>query len=177
MKAAITRAQWALLGILLLGPYVPYEFKRQSDGGSVPFGWLGRWAFNEKQWRAAAYIHDYWYWLIALMYTSPKVKGSDPAGWSMWVAMRMRADFELKQNRRLCARNKALGWLGSRIIFRGVRVGGRGSMRLPSKLWAPPTLKVIEEIEQCPELVMTKQARGQISKWRREVEGRKGGLT
>lgn len=169
MGLAKTRAQWAFLGILLLGPFVPWDFKRQSDGGSVPFGRLGKWAFNEKQWRAAAYIHDYWYWLIALMYASPKDKDSDPAGWSLWVACRLRADFELKQNRRMCARNRIVGWLASRVIFRGVRLGGRASVRKPENLWMPPTLEALGEIIECPELVMTEQAEAQIVKWRERI--------
>lgn len=153
-----TRAQLAMLGVLLLGPIVALWFKRQSDGGSLPGGRVGKWLFIEEQWRAAAFIHDYWYFLIGLQW---------PAQSPQWVGARMEADYELKQNRKLCAKNKFIGWAYARIIFRGLRVGGRGSIKLPDELVVPPTIKDIEDVERDCRFPITEQAEEQMVKWKR----------
>ncbi len=153
-----TREQLAMLGVLLLGPIVALWFKLQSDGGSVPGGRVGRWLFKESQWRAAAYIHDYQYFLIALQW---------PAHSSQWVGRRLTADVDLKQNRKLCAKNKFIGWAWGRVIFRGVRVGGRGSILLPDELVVPPTINAINDVERDCRFPVTEQAGEQIAKWKR----------
>jgi hypothetical protein len=166
MSIAKTRKELKLLGVLLLGPIVPEWFKRQSDGGSVPLGWFGRFVFNERQWRAAAYIHDFWYYLIALLW-DPEYEESD------WVSARMKADFELKQNRKAVAKHRIIGWAWGRIIYRGLRVGGAGSVRSREELVVPPTPAAITEIEACirdMHLQITQQAWDVMAKWRREVE-------
>ena len=159
-----TRKELARLGIELLGPIVPDWFKFQSDGGSVPGGRVGRWLFKETQWRAAAFIHDFRYYLIALL-----LRSDLPA----WVGVRMEADFELQKNRKLCAKNRFIGWAYSRIIFRGVRISGANSIRLPAELVVPPTLKAIEEIERlCLEYYyarLTDQAKEQVRKWKESL--------
>lgn len=153
-----TRKQLEMLGVLLLGPIVALWFKLQSDGGSLPGGRFGKWVFNESQWRAAAFIHDYRYFLIALQWAPHSAQ---------WVGARMEADYELKENRKKCAVHKVIGWAWGRIIFRGVRVGGRGSILLPDELVVPPSIKAIEDVERDCQFPVTEQAAAQIAKWKR----------
>lgn len=160
-----TREELEAEGILLLGPLVPLWFRLQSDGGSVPGGWFGRWLLKEKQWRAAAFIHDFCYYIIALMYKP---------GSSAWVTARFRADDELKRNRRKCAKNRFIGWMTGRLIFRGVRVGGAVAMRTVDEIAVPPIIKSVEEVEAlCEEWTrragLTEQAREQIVIWKRSI--------
>lgn len=156
-----TREQLEAEGVLLLGPIVTEAFKWQSDGGSVPLGRVGRWLFKERQWRAAAYIHDFRYYLIALQW---------PVRSAQWVGARMEADYEFKQNRRLCAKNRFMAPFRALYCFRAVRIGGRMSIKLASELWAPPTWQAINEIEACCETPLTEQAKQQIAKWRKQVD-------
>lgn len=161
-----TREQLEAEGVKLIGPIVPKDFKSQSDGGSVPLGRAGRWLFKEPQWRAAAYIHDFRYYLIALQWRGPS-KDREPS--VDWVGERMKADYEFKLNRRLCAKRKFLGAVRALYCFRAVRTGGRASMKEPSELWVPPTLKAIEEVQACCERPLTQQAMKQIAEWIRSL--------
>lgn len=166
MSLAKTRQQLAMLGVFLLGPeIVPGWFIRQSDGGSLPLGWFGRFVFNEPQWRAAAYIHDFWYYIIALVW-DPEEDKSD------WVSSRMKADFELRQNRARVAKHRVIGWAWGRIIYRGLRAGGAGSVRAPSELVVPPSIAAVDEIEALiveMGLPVTEQARDILAQWRLKI--------
>lgn len=156
-----TREQLAMLGIWLLGPIVPEWFKKQSDGGSVPFGRVGKWLFVESQWRAAAFIHDFRYWLIALQWTH-----KSPA----WVGARMEADFEFKKNRKKSAKRRWLAPFQAMYCFRAVRAGGRVSIHNSSEIAVPATLADVEEIEAMLEPAVTALAAAQIVKWK-ELRG------
>ena len=169
-----TRKQLEMLGVLLLGPIVALWFKLQSDGASVPGGWLGRKLFITTQWTAAAFIHDYEYFLIGLQWPSPKMDRPPDIAFhiwqalrSKWVGARIEADRNLKENRKLCAKNKFIGWAYARIIFRGLRVGGRGSILLPDELVVPPDIKAINDVERDCQFPVTEQAAEQIAKWKR----------
>lgn len=153
-----TRDELAAEGVLLDGPIVPEWFKLQSDGCSVPTR-LGRFFLRARQSRAGCYIHDFEYWLIALEWVAHSPE---------WVGARMAADYRLKQNRKLVARNKAIGWIYSRLWFRGVRVGGRSAVRASYELAVPPTLGAVLEIETYLSRPITTQARRQLEAWKRE---------
>lgn len=157
----------------LLGPKPPPWFVQQSDGGSVPGGRFGRALLNEPEWREAAYTHDWRYYLNALMYPAPGTFNADGNEMVRWVGARLTADYELKENRKRCAKNKLMGWASSRLIFRGVRIGGRIAMRKPDELVVPPTLEAIAEVEaSCIKWMggqFTNQAKLQTEKWKQAL--------
>lgn len=135
---------------------VPEWFRLQSDGGSVPGGWLGRWLANERQWREEAILHDFKYYLIALQYPLRSVE---------FVGSRMAADYEFKKGVQAQAKNKAVGWLRARLCFRGVRIGGRAAMRKPAELAVPPTAKSREHLKKFLDKPMTARAQRQFKQW------------
>lgn len=151
----------SLNNTLLLGWVVPPWFKKQSDGCSTPGGRVGRWALRTEQAKAACHIHDFDYYLNAIQWI-PKTPG--------WVGDRLQADYRLRINRKLVAKNKMLGWIYSRAYFRSVRLGGRYAMKRTGELVIPPSIQDIDDLEQFLDKPLTKQARVLLNVWRRKRE-------
>ena len=82
----------------------------------------------------------------------------------------MQADYRLRVNRRLVAKNKVFGWFYSRAYFRLVRLGGRNAMRKPEDLVIPPSLMAIDDLEGFLDKPLTKQARTVLNMWRRDFD-------
>lgn len=140
-------------GVLLDGWIVPDWFKAQSDGGSIPTR-LGKWILREKDGRPAAYVHDFDYYLIPLEY-----KKNSPE----WVGARQEADIRLKQNLALIVSRKR--WYArfiARQWYRGVRIGGKHTVRTVAELAIPPTAQEAVELYA---FVRTQQAVSVISNW------------
>lgn len=159
-----TRTQLLKEGILLEGPIVPDWFRLQSDACSTPGGRLGGWLLKRQTAQAACYIHDFEYYLTALQWPS-----YSPA----WMGDRLKADANLKVNRRKMGRNKLVGWIYSRIYFRGTRIGGRWSMKNPQKrplqdrLAVPPGPKSREQLKKYLNRPLPSLAEQQFIQWER----------
>ena len=156
-----TREELSYSKTLLLGHLVPHWFKNQSDGCSAPGGRLGKWLLKTEQARAACYIHDFDYYLLAVEW-KPKTPG--------WTGDRMQADYRLRINRRLVAKRKLFGRIYGLAYFRAVRLGGRYAMKRPGELVIPPSIEAIDDLEQFLHRPLTKQARVLLNIWRSKRE-------
>lgn len=153
-----TRQQLRAEGIELHGPIVPGWFKAQSDGCSVPTR-IAQFFLKAEQTRAACYIHDFEYYLFSIQYHD-----SDPR----WQDRRWAADNHLRRNRALVAHNRFIGWIYSRLYFRGVRIGGKYAMKLAPNLFVPPTVDHIQALAKDHlRKPLTPQAEATIEKWTR----------
>lgn len=164
MKKAKTREQLEAEGILLYGPLVPEFFKLQSDGCSIPLGRVGRFLMRAKQARPACYIHDYRYYLMAILWATGAIE---------WVNARFSADYELKLNRKLVAKYRFFGKIYAAIYFRPVRTGGRLTIKKPSDLFVPPTIVALEAVEKdllTMEDPLTERAEALLKYWRKIIE-------
>lgn len=164
-SAAKTRHVLEMQGILLRGPLVPEWFKLQSDGCSVPTGFLRK-VLKSSQTRAACYIHDFEYYLINICY-QPNTLESRNA--------RQMADVSLRWNRTRIGRNWLSGQVFGRWYYRGVRLGGKRALnKKHGTLVTPPSMKSVDEIrEHCIELcdgALTKTAKKRLAKWQNELE-------
>lgn len=159
-----TRKQLEEDGILLHGPIVPEFFKLQSDGCSIHLGPIGRFLLRAKQARPACYIHDYRYYLIAILWANGAIA---------WVNARFGADYELKRNRKLVAKYLFFGRIYAMIYFRPVRIGGRFTFKSPSDLAVPPTVVALESVKKDllkMENPLTERAEAIIEYWRKVIE-------
>ncbi|KKM87930.1 hypothetical protein LCGC14_1263890 [marine sediment metagenome] len=156
-KPAKTREELEADGIFLDGKIVPKWFIEQSDAASIKT-YLLRFILRAKKAREPAYIHDFDYYLTALEHEEKSPE---------WIGARMEADARLKDNRAAVAhKHKIMGKIQSELWFRGVRMGGRDSVKDPSELVVPPTLQDIDEIENFLTCPITKQAQKQLELWR-----------
>lgn len=158
-----TRSQLAKEGVLLEGPIVPDWFKWQSDGCSTPGGKLGGWLLKREETESACYIHDFGYYLTAIQWPS-----HSPA----WMGDRLEADAYLKVNRRKLGKNKLIGWIYSRIYFRGTRIGGRWAMKNPleDELAVPPTREAREQLKLYLHEPLSPLAEQQFDLWEAEEQ-------
>ena len=160
-----TRSQLVKEGVLLEGPVVPGWFKIQSDDCSTPGGRLGGWLLQRRVARPACIIHDFEYYLTSLQWPS-----YSPA----WMGDRLKADANLKVNRKKIGRNKLIGWIYSRIYFRGTRIGGRWAMRKPQKrpiqdkLAVPPGPKSRKQLKEYLNKPLSPLADQQFNQWEEE---------
>lgn len=161
-----TREQLALEGRLLIGPLVPKWFKLQSDGCSVPLGKVGKWALKADQARPACIIHDLRYYEIAIQY-DPEGTDAEKASWKL---ARMKADYELKQNRRLVAKVRFFGRLYAIKYFRAVRAFGASCVKTIPELPIPPTILALEALEALFDDKLTKRAENIFHIWRLAIE-------
>ena len=146
--------------VKLHGKEPPPWFKDQSDGCSVPTRTM-RFLLRARHARDICYRHDFAYYLIALQWL---------CGQGKWVGYRLTADFNLKQNLKLIAHNRFMGWIYSRLYFRGTRIGGRYAMKDLSELVMPPTPEALEQLGQYLHTPMTEQARDKIAEWKKQFE-------
>ena len=127
-------------GVYLNGPIVPEWFKPKCDGCSVPKGI--RWAMKANQGHAPCVIHDWKYFVIPLAYSPNNI---------MREHERIKADYELKINRGMVAKNRVFGKLFGMFYFRGVRIGGKRAIT-KSKLGiidkSPNTIDEINELNK-----------------------------
>ena len=144
----------------LHGKEPPPWFKNQSDGCSVPT-YTMRFLLRARHARDICYRHDFAYYRIALQWPSEsgECKGE-----------RLTADINLKKNLKLIAHNRFMGWIYSRLYFRGTRIGGRYAMKDLSELVMPPTPEALEQLEQYLHVPMTEQARDKIAEWKKQFE-------
>jgi hypothetical protein len=149
------RKELARKGILLFGPVAPKWFTLQSDGCSVPTR-IGKFFLKATQSRAACFIHDFEYYLLAIQWERVSAE---------WKGARMGADWNLKRNRALVAKNKVFGWIYSRLYFRGVRVGGKHTVREPRDLAMPPTLGALKKLKSYLDKPITKLAKAKLEEW------------
>lgn len=164
-----TKEQLFAEGTLLRGNIVPDWFKARSDGCSVePFkgkvgaigrfiNYLARLCLQADQAKAACFIHDFHYYLVAVQWPrySPEWKGA-----------RLEADAYLKENRRRVARNPLFGLIYSLLYFRAVRVAGRWFVKPLTELAVPPTKEDIAYVESLLDFPLTKQAISALEHWK-----------
>lgn len=138
MRKPKTRKQLESEGVYLHGAIVPEWFKPKCDGCSVPRGI--RWAMKANQGHAPCVIHDWKYFVIPIAFNPGNVLREHE---------RIKADYELKLNRALVAKNRFVGKMFGVFYFRGVRIGGKRAITksiddLVAK--APPTQKDMEDL-------------------------------
>lgn len=128
-----TRKELAAQGRLLIGPVVPDWFKKICDGCSVP-GWFLKKLLRADDYVASCRIHDWRFYLIAIAYIP---------GTPLSNRERAAADMELRINIRSTFINPLRAVFAPRVYYRGVRIGGRRSLREDGEIIArcPRTLE------------------------------------
>ena len=117
---------------------------------------VGKFFLKANQARAACYIHDFEYYLIALQWKPNAIE---------WKVVRFQADYHLKRNRKAVARWWLAGRIYARLYFRFVRLSGRFAMRTTPHLFMPPTPEALEEIKGYLRLPITRLARDTLARW------------